>query len=211
MAGYWDVEAIFAETHAVPARFSVPAPGLGHALDGDLGDHDLPQGTRVNLPLWLVPELAARHFVTVPAMPKTFGKAVRRDLEAESAAVALRSRCPHFYTAATKLGAAAPGLRADANDPDEKPLHEFALLTFEARFRGLVAQSFRGDSLGGCDPRVLRMTNEERRLHDLAQISQRMIKHWEFDERRMHAYKERSRRPLLGLGNAGGREKRPRH
>ena len=144
----------------------------------------------MDMPFWLVPQLVLREFASVK-IPSAFGRNIRQDLSAGPAAVNLRSRCEHFYELALELHKIAPGLRIDPQDPTELSLGKFATETFQKRYETLVAESLLGGGLACTDARVLRMTNEERRLHDVSSISRRALKSWEFDGKRMESHAER--------------------
>jgi len=131
-------------------------------------------------------------------MPKAFGNSVRQDLDAASSSVRLRTRSEHFYELALQINAVSPELRLDPLDTREQSLGDLVTRIFEKRYKTLITESVIGGGLALTDPRVMRMTNEERKIHDVTTLSRRALKSWEFDSRKMHAFIDRSRDTNVG-------------
>lgn len=83
---YYNVKAILAEEERVPVRFNTGVSGLGRQLDPSTSDEDLSTGSNVELPLWIIPELAVRNMVRVK-LKKCFGERTKRELEAGASKV----------------------------------------------------------------------------------------------------------------------------
>lgn len=95
--GYFCAEAILAEEDRVPVVFRSKAANLGF-LDPGCQDEDLPEGSRVEVPLWLARALEAKNMVRLE-LPKHFAARFREDLLAGPEAVNLRDRSLFFYEA----------------------------------------------------------------------------------------------------------------
>ena len=57
---FYDVHAILAGETQVPTIVRKGVKGLGPALDPSCATRDLPANTQLDLPLWLLPTMAAR-------------------------------------------------------------------------------------------------------------------------------------------------------
>ncbi len=58
--------------------------GLGKDRAGIRRHHHLPEGTKVQMPLWLVDRWAVLNFVSIPAPPKHYRRGMRERLEADA-------------------------------------------------------------------------------------------------------------------------------
>ncbi|GBG84146.1 hypothetical protein CBR_g38120 [Chara braunii] len=130
MADYYDVEAILAEDERVPVTFTTGATGVGRALDPSCDDNDLKRGTKVDLPFWMTPMLAARNMITV-GIPACFDNRVRKEVQADAGCVDMRQRCSYFYDLGSRL----------TNMVRDPTLGQFILLAFGARYKELLCKA----------------------------------------------------------------------
>lgn len=107
---YYDLDACLAEEERVPVTFLAGAAGLGRELDTTCADDDLPAGSDVEVPCWLVGELLKKNMVAA-RLPKCFGGKLRADVAAEPAAVKLRVKCPYFFEFGARLQGFLPDPR----------------------------------------------------------------------------------------------------
>jgi len=156
----------------------------------------IPEGARVDVPLWLLPELARRGFIA-PRLPASHGAALLDDIEAVHGGVTagvpgeeglrrppgatafdLRSRGAHWYSMAERLARVGRESVQRGNEPFWRArLGEAALRVFRLRHRDLLAPLGWGDGAagaagGGADASgaadLAGLTNEERELYALA-------------------------------------------
>jgi hypothetical protein len=81
---------LLAQDALVPVVFNTPATALGPVMDPGSTERDLPQGTSLSIPLWLVPSLHSRQFVTM-RLPSVYTDRFRRKLNAGAEVVSLKS------------------------------------------------------------------------------------------------------------------------
>lgn len=112
--------------------------GIGTILDPSSDKDDLPAGTVLRMPLWMVLAMAPRGAIEV-RMPSFFGSKMRRKLRAGAACEDLRHRCPHFYRVAILLHEAM----ILSGDMDEQ-FPAFLLSTLQARYKVRGVGALRG-------------------------------------------------------------------
>ncbi|KAK9768103.1 DNA replication protein [Basidiobolus ranarum] len=95
MEDYYDIDAILAEQQRLPLIFKIHAEGLGY-LDGS-EEPDLPENTRIELPFWLVKQLAQHREWFEVEIPKCYGSKVRSSLRACSTNVNFHTLNPYYY------------------------------------------------------------------------------------------------------------------
>lgn len=93
MARYYDIDSILAEEELVPCTTLFDFSYLSH-LDPDAAmapdhPHQLPEGSRIKMPLWALHKWAMMGFVRL-SLPRHFQRKMRERLEAEPSEVDLR-------------------------------------------------------------------------------------------------------------------------
>ncbi|KAK9854786.1 hypothetical protein WJX84_003225, partial [Apatococcus fuscideae] len=127
---FYDVTAILAGETQVPAVVRKGVKGLGPALDPSCAGRDLPANTQLDLPMWLLPTMAARTSAHV-MLPRFYGEKMRRKLQAGAHCEDLRSRCLYFYDVAEAL-----------NDIVHQPaLEQLTMMAFQGRYRELLTKA----------------------------------------------------------------------
>lgn len=106
---YWDVDEILMFEESLDSRFLVAAPGLGHLdpLRASMGARDLPRGTTLNLPLWMVVPMA-RIGLVEPQLPDRYGVGMQSVLRKGSAGARLADKSKHYF----EVGVVLSGLLA---------------------------------------------------------------------------------------------------
>ena len=94
MGKHLDIDRLLSEGERVPCVFNQDAEGLGH-LDTTSEDQTLPQGSKVELPLWLAKDLAQLNFVRIE-LPKHYGSKMRDAIFAGAAPINLKD-FSHYY------------------------------------------------------------------------------------------------------------------
>jgi len=107
------------------------------AFDPSCDDEDLKEGAKLEIPLWLTKDLAARGMIKVER-PSYYGPRVKNDLQADPRCVNLGEKSPYFYDV---------GLRLLEVSHDPK-LAELLSITFQRRYQQLLisALSVQGDT-----------------------------------------------------------------
>ncbi|EFN54484.1 hypothetical protein CHLNCDRAFT_59701 [Chlorella variabilis] len=132
---YYRVDAMMAEETYVPVRLVHGCTGVGTVIDPSSDQADLPPGTRLDLPLWMVPPMAGRNMLQVD-LPVFYGNKMRRKMKAGAGCEDLKVRCPHYYSVATRLHSAMQAcLTADEDFP------AFILNTFRSRYKELLTKA----------------------------------------------------------------------
>uniref|UniRef100_A0A7S0RJI9 DNA replication complex GINS protein PSF3 n=1 Tax=Pyramimonas obovata TaxID=1411642 RepID=A0A7S0RJI9_9CHLO len=168
MADYFDLDAILAEEEKVSVHFNVGCTSLGRALDPSCDDDDLKSGSEVELPFWLVKDLASRGMVLLK-LPKYFGQRVNNDLQADARCVNLGEKCKYYYEV---------GLLILATTHDQK-LADFVMNTFEIRYQQLLINALSSRSGTKETNTVLRvLTSEERKVFDSGWESKKRFNQW---------------------------------
>lgn len=62
---YYDIHAVLAQETLIPTTFLTGVSGIGRVLDPSCDGNDLPPRAKLDLPLWLVPILAARNVASL--------------------------------------------------------------------------------------------------------------------------------------------------
>ncbi|KAG5898555.1 hypothetical protein JTB14_012454 [Gonioctena quinquepunctata] len=125
---YFSIDDILATQERSPCKFLLNVPNMGH-FNPSVMEKNLSAGTSLELPIWLVRELAAgRQPVIAPELPKIFKESYREILKADASAVDLHKFSLYFY----EMG-------AHVKHFDRKgDVHEILLHTFKSRFRQLM-------------------------------------------------------------------------
>ncbi|KAJ8937969.1 hypothetical protein NQ318_003729 [Aromia moschata] len=148
---YYSLDDILATQERTPCKFLINVPKMGN-LNPSTIEKDLPAGTALELPMWLVLEMSTgRQPIVLPELPKIYKEAYREILEADACAVDLHKFNLYFY----ELGSYAK--RFDRKGD----VHQTLLHTFRTRFRQLMDLADNSIS----DPSVQqRLDTLERRL-----------------------------------------------
>ena len=141
----------------VPGVLNTDVFKLGRVVDAKSHQDDIPSGSQLNLPLWLVESLAtmvleatpaggrsARFFVDVQA-PNAFSPVAVEDMHADAGAARVRSSTRYYYDVGMKLGALG---RLQGNEElmqiveaDTEGEGSFLVKVFKARFCSLLAEA----------------------------------------------------------------------
>ena len=95
---YWDIKDILAFEESLDCRFSQSAIGLGHLdpLRSLTGRSDLPVGSLLHLPLWMVVQLTRMNFVQ-PLLPERYGIAIQSVLRKGSEGARFGEKSRNFF------------------------------------------------------------------------------------------------------------------
>lgn len=96
-----DIDQILNEEERIPCVFRSDAKGLGF-MDATLDTADLPNGTRIELPLWLVSSLSKKRMVQME-LPKHFEKRMRDEISAGAANINFREYSQYFFDVGIKI------------------------------------------------------------------------------------------------------------
>lgn len=201
---YYDVSAILAEETYVPARLVHGCTGVGTVIDPSSDSADLAPGTRLDLPLWMVPPMAGRNMLQVD-LPVFYGNKMRRKMKAGAGCEDLRVRCPHYYSVATRLHAAMQAcLTADEDFP------AFILNTFRGRYKELLTKAPQVESSLEANQIQNKLSVEESQLFTAAAEAAAAYQRWKSngDSRPMHRAQSLKRKWANegGSGAAAGNE-----
>ena len=159
---YYDIDSILSEENMVPCELRHGCTGVGSVLDPGSDMANLPAGSRVDLPLWMVQVMAKRQLLQVQ-LPIYYKDHMRRKLRAGAGCESLRVRCAYFYTVAHKVHEAMVGCGAsDESFPD------FISATFAGRYRDLLTKAPTLDSTADVSEIQAKLSNEELALFNLA-------------------------------------------
>lgn len=111
MPGYLDIDTLLSEEERVPCVFRIEVPGLGF-LDPSNDETYLPEGARVELPLWMAETLLSKRMV-IMELPKHFDKKMRDNIAAGALNLNLREYSNYFYEVGMKIA-------NNLHDPDLK-------------------------------------------------------------------------------------------
>lgn len=89
-------DELFAEETLISATFEYGARGVAKGLDPGSTKADLEPGSRVQVPLWLIPDLNKRAMVSIQ-MPEVYNERHRRKMNAGAECVSLKNRAQFFY------------------------------------------------------------------------------------------------------------------
>lgn len=90
-----DIDVMLSQEERLPCTFKSDGTNMGH-LDNTIMDKDLPENTRVDLPLWLCDGFTKKGMVEME-FPKYYGTKMREELHAGAEAVDLRSFTQYFF------------------------------------------------------------------------------------------------------------------
>lgn len=142
-----NIDELFAEETQVTALFKFGALGVAEA--GSM-KASVEAGDAVAVPLWLVPDLFKRQFISFD-MPDVYNERHRRKFNAGAECMSLRNRAPFFYEVGIKcvsMPARSRG-RLKAFDPphyrgnsmlQDVELSSFLSRTFRKRYEDLISK-----------------------------------------------------------------------
>ena len=178
MCDYYDKDAILATTEACPVNLTHGLAAVGRYVDPCASANDLPPNTRVEVPFWIVPTLAARALANVGTPRAVYGHGLSADIGADPGCVDLRARSPYFYELAMKVS----GEKARQDDTQtlaDDPLMKLARLAFQGRYRDLLVKALSGNCEQDKAVRTLpSLTSEERELFESAREAARVYEQW---------------------------------
>jgi len=99
---FFDVDDILASQERVACVLETPLRGLGF-LDSAHDTQDLAPGIKLELPFWLVKDLAGKRRVVTPELPKPYREGYRQILTADASVVDLNKLGPYYYDLGRKL------------------------------------------------------------------------------------------------------------
>ncbi|CAL0329101.1 unnamed protein product [Lupinus luteus] len=164
MAKYYDIDDIITEEETVSVIFQKAASGVG--IDPSAEMDFVEAGSKVELPFWLAHELHLRQAVSVN-VPLCFNQKTRLEIQADSASVDLRSRCPFFYEFGCKM---AP-LVAD------RTIGFLLLSAFKSRYKEVLTKAHTASFEAGSKFWTI-LTKEEINLYETAQSAMASFKKW---------------------------------
>mmetsp|Transcript_1441 Transcript_1441/g.2346 ORF Transcript_1441/g.2346 Transcript_1441/m.2346 type:complete len:199 (-) Transcript_1441:1726-2322(-) len=98
---FLDIDAILSEEERIPSTFLIEGPGLGH-LDISIDSEDLPESTRIELPLWLALGFSRKGMVSIE-LPKHFERKMRDEILAGAENINLREFSFYFFEVGSNL------------------------------------------------------------------------------------------------------------
>ena len=96
-----DIDLILSEDERIPCKFLVEVKNLGF-LDSSNIDNDLPDGARVELPLWLAKHLS-RMSIAELELPKHYGSKMRDAIMAGAAPINLKDFSYYYFDVGLEL------------------------------------------------------------------------------------------------------------
>ncbi|KAB1217609.1 DNA replication complex GINS protein PSF3 [Morella rubra] len=164
MSKYYDIDDIIADEEVVSVIFQKAVSGVG--IDPSSETDNVEVGSKVELPLWLAHELQLRQAVSMN-VPSCFNQKTRLEIQADSACVNLRSRCPYFYEFGSKI---APLV-------SDRTIGPLLLSAFKSRYKEVLTKAHTAAfSAASKYPSLL--TKEENNLYESAQSSMAAFKKW---------------------------------
>ncbi|KAK9688265.1 GINS complex protein [Popillia japonica] len=98
MPNYFAIDDILATQERTPCKFVVNVPALGIKLNPSAEGDDIQIGTTLELPMWLIQQLArGRQPVVAVDLPQMYQEAYREVLKADPRAVNLHKFGLYFY------------------------------------------------------------------------------------------------------------------
>ncbi|XP_020215654.1 DNA replication complex GINS protein PSF3 [Cajanus cajan] len=164
MAKYYDIDDIIMEEEAVLSIFKKAASGVG--IDPSSEIDFIETGSKVELPFWLAHELKLRQAVSVN-VPSCFNEKTRSEIQADSAGVDLRSRCPFFYEFGCKI---APIV-------DDRKIGILLLSAFKSRYKEILTKAHTVAFAAGSKFWTI-LTKEEINLYETARSAMASFKKW---------------------------------
>ncbi|KAG2693356.1 hypothetical protein I3760_08G092500 [Carya illinoinensis] len=123
-------------------------------------------GSKVELPFWLAHELHLRQAVSMN-VPTCFDQKTKLEIQADSACVDLRSRCPFFYEFGCKI-APLVGVRT---------IGPLLLSAFKSRYKEVLTKAHTA-AFSAASKHLTILTKEETNLYEAAQSSMTAFKRW---------------------------------
>ncbi|XP_014495563.1 DNA replication complex GINS protein PSF3-like isoform X1 [Vigna radiata var. radiata] len=161
---YYDIDDIIMEEETVSVIFQKTASGVG--IDPSSEKDFIETGSKVELPFWLAHELQMRQAVSVN-IPSCFDKTTRLEIQADSAGVDLRSRCPFFYEFGCKI---APVV-------GDRTIGFLLLSAFKSRYKEILTKAHSVAFAAGSKFWSI-LTKEEINLYETAQSEMASFKKW---------------------------------
>nr|XP_006977862.1 DNA replication complex GINS protein PSF3 [Peromyscus maniculatus bairdii] len=172
---FLSLDDILMSQEKLPVRVETSMPRLGaffleRGADAE-SDHALPQGTKLELPLWLAKGLfdTKRRILSVE-LPKMYQEGWRTVFSADANVVDLHKMGPHFYGFGSQL------LHFDS--PENADISQSLLQTFIGRFRRIMdssQNSYNEDT----SALVARLDEMERGLFQIGQKGLNDFQSWE--------------------------------
>ena len=130
---YWDIDQILMREASVETRFLRSAPGLGHLdpLRAASGSTDLPSGSCLSLPLWLVAPMTQMNLVE-PQLTEMYGESMQNVLRKGPEGARLGDKSKHYFSV---------GLTLSWLMPDRQELAAAILLGAMQRIRQIIDRS----------------------------------------------------------------------
>nr|SVE74513.1 EOG090X0G8U [Daphnia barbata] len=164
---YFSIEDIVLQDVRVSCKFEVSVPKLG-MLDQSADDQNLKQGSKVELPFWMVPTLHAKKVITFE-IPRHYKVNYRQILQADSIVVDLHKWGPYFYDLG--LHVANLGLK---DSPDIKKSLVQTLLNRLRHIMDMSQHSTHHETIH----LIANLDELERKLFRVGQLSFRCYKEW---------------------------------
>ena len=98
---YLDIDQILSEEERIPTVFLLDGAGLGH-LDISIESEDLPENTRIELPLWLALAFGNKNMVNLE-LPKHFERKMRDEILAGAENINLKEFSHYFFEVGSNL------------------------------------------------------------------------------------------------------------
>uniref|UniRef100_G1SQ82 DNA replication complex GINS protein PSF3 n=2 Tax=Oryctolagus cuniculus TaxID=9986 RepID=G1SQ82_RABIT len=135
---FLSLDDILMSHEKLPVRTEIPMPRLGVFFQdrstGAESDHAIPQGSKLELPLWLAKGLFDnKRRVLSAELPKLYQQGWRTVFSADANVVDLHKMGPHFYGFGSQL------LHFDS--PENADISQCLLQTFIGRFRRIMDSS----------------------------------------------------------------------
>ncbi|KAF5462434.1 hypothetical protein F2P56_018440 [Juglans regia] len=164
MAKFYDMDDIITDEEVVSVVFEKAACGVG--IDPSSETDSVEVGSKVELPFWLAHELQLRQAVSMN-VPTCFNQKTRLEIQADSACVDLRSRCPFFYEFGCKI-APLVGVRT---------IGPLLLSAFKSRYKEVLTKAHTA-AFPAASKHLTILTKEETNLYEAAQSSMTAFKRW---------------------------------
>ncbi|KAJ7959654.1 DNA replication complex GINS protein PSF3-like [Quillaja saponaria] len=164
MEKYYDIDDIITEEETVSVIFQKAASGVG--IDPSSETDFVEVGSKVEVPFWLAHELQLRQAISVN-VPTCFNQKTRLEIQADSACVDLRSRCPYFYEFGCKI----------ASTVGDRTIGFLLLSAFKSRYKEVLTKAHTA-ALTATSRFSMILTKEETSLYEAAQSSMAAFKKW---------------------------------
>lgn len=124
---YLDIDTILCDEERLPCHFLLEASDLGF-LDSTIESPDLPEGSRVELPMWMALVLSDKQMASLE-LPKHFERKMRDEILAGAANINLKEYSFYFFEVGSRL----------ATQLDSRDLKEIMFKAFSGeRYRELM-------------------------------------------------------------------------